>query len=115
MSLGENATYACSPYHKENPGDFDCRPEPLIDKTHCDAIGFFSKAEAKRLLRAGLCSGWVSARNASNSDWPLYVWGITDNGHPVEGKWGGNGEYHGYPLDESEPMYDYILNRWAKT
>lgn len=113
LRLGKIVVYNCSPYHKESPGDFGCKPEPLPDKTHCDAIGFYSKDEATRLLRIGLCNGWVSTKNAANADWPLYVWGITNDGHPVEGKWGGNGEYHGYPLGESEPMYDYILSRWA--
>lgn len=112
--LGKCALYTGNPVHKKSAGDFALNPPstPRPDKTLCDAVNILHRAIASRLLKEAFRRGLVSAEKAKNSNWPKHVWAVTDDGHPVEGVYDGNG-YHGYPLPDSRtPLYEEILKRW---
>lgn len=113
--LGRQALYTGNPVHKKSSGDFGLNPpgSPRPDKTLCDKVNIFHRLQASRLLKEAFNRGLVSQAKAQNSDiWPKYVWAITEDGHPVEGAYDGQG-YHGYPLpDARTPLYEEIMKRW---
>jgi hypothetical protein len=112
--LGEQVSYTGNPIHKKSAGDFALNPpaSPRPDKTLCDMVNIFQKAEASRLLKEAFRRGLISREKDKNSDWPKHVWAVTNNGHPVEAAYDGMG-YHGYPLpDARTPLYEEILKRW---
>ena len=54
--LAAEVRYGGKPDHKRNPGDFGLTPPslPRDDKSLCDEIRLFRRAEALRLLRLGV-------------------------------------------------------------
>lgn len=112
-AMAQKVVYSGSPYHKRNPGDFGYEPKPRKDKTLCDEVEIFKRDEAKVLLQQGIQRGLVSRStiNTTMMDWPSYVWAVTEQGRPLEAKYDRRG-YHGYPLNEPDPMYQVVLERW---
>lgn len=109
--------YGGNPEHKRNPGDFGLTPpaQPRPDKSLCDEIGVFRKAEAERLLRNGIRRGLVSARWSQG--FPQNIWSVTADGKPVEAQLenAASGVYHGYPMPQSDYFAEAVLQRWSET
>lgn len=106
--------YSGNPEHKRNPGDFGLTPPsgPRPNKTLCDEVGVFRRAEAVSLLRAGLERSMFSEQERNG--WPQNIWAVTDSGAPVEAQLEGDGVYHGYPMPEEDPMSEEILKIWNR-
>ena len=71
------------------------------------------RAEALRLLRAGIQWGLVSEQ--WRGGYPQNVWSVTDDGYPLEAQLenAGTGAYHGYPMPKTDPFRDTVLKRWS--
>lgn len=111
-----NVSYGGNPEHKMNPGDFGLDPptDPRQGKSLCDVAGIFTRAEALKLLQAGIDKGLVSDRE--NSGWPKNIWSVTDEGVPMEAQLENSetGQYHGYPMPDSDPLASEIVSRWKR-
>lgn len=112
--LASNVHYGGNPEHKRNPGDFGLTPLSSLrpGKTLCDQVDIFSRAEALKLLRAGLKRGLVSVQERDG--WPQNVWAVSDTGQPLEGQLEAPSVYHGYPLAENDPFREEVLTRWNR-
>lgn len=112
--LAQRACYTGNPLHKRNPGDFGLEPpsQPRSGKTLCDGAGIFSREDAQHLLEEGIRRGSVSAQ--WRNGWPQNVWTVTGMGAVLEAALENQetGTYHGYPLQESDPMRECILDFW---
>lgn len=108
--------YTGNPEHKRNPGDYGLTPpaDPRPDKTLCDRVGIFRRADAAALLRAGIRRGLVSVQRRGG--WPQNVWSVLNHRDVVEAQLENaeRGEYHGYPLTDRDPLRDQILERWRR-
>lgn len=113
--LARRVDYGGNPEHKIDPGDFGLTPPslPRPDKSKCDWAGILRRAEALRLLRAGIQWGLVSEQ--WRGGYPQNVWSVTDDGYPLEAQLenAGTGAYHGYPMPETDPFRDTVLQRWS--
>jgi hypothetical protein len=109
-----NLRYTGNPEHKRSPGDFVLVPpgSPRAGKTLCDSVRIFNRKEALALLRAGIERGAFSEQ--IRDGWPQNVWAVTGEGYPLEAQLEGKGCYHGYPMPESDPFRDKVLERWAR-
>ena len=60
QALRKRARYGGNPEHKRDPGDFGLEPpaSPRPDKTLCDTVGVFHRAEALAILREGIDVRW---------------------------------------------------------
>lgn len=107
-------SYGGNPEHKRNPGDFGLIPPavPRPDKTLCDAVAAFSKSIALRYLHDGIRKGLVSVQ--TRGDFPQNIWAVTDTGEPLEAQLENSalGAYHGYPMPETDPFREEVLQRW---
>lgn len=114
--LAERVRYTGSPYHKRNPGDFGLTPpaRPRPDKTLCDGINLYRKAEVQALLISGIQRGLVSEQ--TRGGFPQNVWSLSEEGIPVEAELDDQvqGTYHGYPMTERDPMADLITKEWER-
>jgi hypothetical protein len=112
--LAATITYGGNPEHKRNPGDFGLHPasQPRQGKTLCDDTEIFTRHDAQALLRAGARRGLVSVQERGG--WPQNVWAIAPNGVAVEAMLENSltGQYHGYPMPESDPLADEVRERW---
>ncbi|MEE1935544.1 hypothetical protein V0R50_20115 [Pseudomonas sp. 148P] len=112
--LKASISYGGNPEHKMNPGDFGLEPpaDPRQGKSLCDVAQIFTRAEALKLLQAGLDRGLVSDRE--NNGWPKNIWSVTDNGVPMEAQLENpeTGKYHGYPMPDSDPLASDVIARW---
>lgn len=106
--------YDGKPEHKLNPGDFNLKPPACgrIDKSLCDLVKIFTYREALRLLREGFSKGLIDTR--SYKDWPRHIWAVMDDEMVLEAKpsMPGTGIYHGYPLPQSDPLFDEVIAKW---
>ncbi|MGZ8245908.1 hypothetical protein [Methylomagnum sp.] len=113
QQLAEKVRYGGNPEHKRNPGDFNLNPpsNPRQAKTLCDEVGIFKRTEALALLREGLRRGLVSIQERNG--WPQNIWAVV-NGRSLQAMLENaeQGTYHGYPLQEDEPLADEVLKRW---
>jgi hypothetical protein len=93
--LARQVGYAGNPEHKRNPGDFGLTPPscPRADKSLCDVARIFRRKDALVLLRAGI-----------------------GRGQPVEAQLENQaqGTYHGYPMPESDPFRNVVLEQWSR-
>jgi hypothetical protein len=116
-AIVDSICYGGNPEHKRNPGDFGLTPptQPRPDKSLCDEIGVFRKAEAERLLRDGLRRGLVS--ESWRQGFPQNIWSVTADGKPVEAQLenAASGIYHGYPMPQSDSFSQAVLKRWNET
>jgi hypothetical protein len=105
--------YGGNPRHKRHPGDFGLTPPamPREDKSLCDAIQLFNRADALKLLRLGAELGMISPWDGTG--YPKYIWSMKD-GVPVEAilENPGNGTYHGYPLEQNDDFRDSVIAQW---
>ena len=112
--LAARVRYGGNPEHKHNPGDFGLTPpvRPRADKSKCDWAGVSERAVALRLLREGVQRGLVSEQRRGG--YPQNVWAVTDDGYPLEAQLENSvsGAYHGYPMPETDPFRDVVLERW---
>lgn len=108
-------SYGGNPEHKRNPGDFGLTPPaiPRADKTLCDAVDIFSRNIALRYLHDGIRKGLVSVQ--TRGDFPQNIWAVTDSGIPLEAQLENSvlGAYHGYPMPETDPFREEVLQRWG--
>lgn len=106
--------YGGKPDHKRNPGDFGLTPPslPRDDKSLCDEIHLFRRAEALRLLRRGVERGMISEWDGTG--YPKNIWAMTEDGIPLEAQLEnpGNGTYHGYPLEMNDDFRDKVIAQW---
>lgn len=111
----QSVRYTGNPEHKRNPGDFGLTPPsaPRPGKTLCDEVESYSRAEALSLLLAGLRRGMFSAQE--HDGWPQNVWAVTERGEPVEAQPEGHGMYHGYPMAETDPFREKVLEGWTRS
>jgi hypothetical protein len=114
--LARGVRYGGNPEHKRNPGDFGLTPPaaPRRDKSLCDEVGVFRRADALALLRDGIRRGLIS--DWSGDGFPKNVWSVTLEGIPLEAQLenSGNGTYHGYPLIDDDFGRE-VLIRWGRT
>ena len=114
IQLSERIGYGGNPEHKRNPGDFGLYPpsRPRADKTLCDMVDIDKRADALKLLKKGVRKGMVSDRIING--YPQNIWAVDDNGHPLEAQLENQyiGTYHGYPMPETDPFRQEIMNRW---
>ncbi|MCW8795446.1 MAG: hypothetical protein OQK67_00075 [Chlorobium sp.] len=114
MELSGRIRYAGNPEHKRNPGDFGLNPafNPRPDKSLCDDVGIFNKADAEGLLKEGARLGLVSKNR--RGEWPQNIWAVTSEGQPLEAQLENKekGTYHGYPMPVSDRFAQAVLGRW---
>ena len=115
--LATKITYGGNPEHKRNPGDFGLQPpsQPRQGKTLCDETEIFARRDAQSLLREGAHRGLVSVQERGS--WPQNVWAMAANGVVVEAMLENSltGQYHGYPMLESDPLADEVRERWRNS
>ena len=113
-TLAAKVIYTGSPYHKRVPGDFGLVPpsEPRTDASLCDGTKIFQRSVAQRLLKKGIEQGLVSIQERAG--FPQNIWAVTDDQIPVEAQLENEvqGTYHGYPMQNSDPLSREILRRW---
>lgn len=82
--LAEQIRYGGNPEHKMNPGQFGLTPPsgPRPGKSLCDTVGIFSREDALKHFKLGLCKGLISDR--FNGQWPQNIWSVTEDGYPLE-------------------------------
>ena len=109
--------YGGNPEHKRNPRDFGLTPplRPRPDKTLCDDVAVTTRSQALGLLRQGVKKGLVSEQ--MRGAYPQNIWAVTDEGQPLEAQLENAelGTYHGYPMSESDPFRDQVLDLWRAT
>lgn len=109
-------TYGGNPEHKRNPGDFGLTPPatPRAHKTLCDQVGIVKKQVALDLLKRGIRAGLVSQQE--HNGFPQNIWSVDDDGNPLEAQLENveKGTYHGYPIPQSDPFREKVLEIWKK-
>ncbi|MBC7542128.1 MAG: hypothetical protein H7338_05295 [Candidatus Sericytochromatia bacterium] len=114
--LASEATYKGSPYHKRNPGDFklDPPPSPRPDATLCDEAQVFTIAKATELFGLAIQAGLASIATTSEG-LPKRFWVVdTTSGHVFEAMDGGNRQYHGYPVRQTNPTFHDVSAAWGQ-
>jgi hypothetical protein len=105
--------YTGNPEHKRTPGDFNLTPpaSPRCGKTLCDEARILKRSIALALLKAGFNKGLVDQRWQGDG-WPQLVWAVSDDGIALEAQREGDGVYHGYPMQDIDPLRDVVLSAW---
>ncbi|MBQ7178226.1 MAG: hypothetical protein IJS08_12490 [Victivallales bacterium] len=118
QQLSTSITYKGNPAHKKNPGDFGLTPPSgaRLGKSLCDEVGIFTLREAQTLLREGMKLGLVSVQERNG--FPQNIWMVLkreEEFYPLEAQLENaiQGQYHGYPLQQSDPFYDEVLRKWS--
>lgn len=115
-SIADSIVYKGSPLHKRIPGDFGLTPpsSPRPGKTLCDGVEIFQVQIANQLLQNGAKKGMVS--EDAEQGFPRYVWSVTDNEDVLEARCDDviQGTYHGYPLENNDPMATIVKKRWRE-
>jgi hypothetical protein len=116
QQLAARLTYVGSGYHKRFPAvyGFGSSAGPRPAKSVCDGIRVIPKDEAEQLLRDGVLLGMVSEQ--LEQGFPTYVWSVDSTGEAYEAKTHPNdrGKYHGYRLEEDDPMRELVLKVWKQ-
>lgn len=114
--LASKVRYGGNPEHKRNPGDFGLTPPalPRDDKSLCDEVKIFRRAEALSLLRQGVLSGMISEWDGVNG-YPKNIWAMIGD-VPLEAQLenAGNGTYHGYPLEMNDDFRERVIAKWKQ-
>lgn len=117
LSLLERLGYGGNSEHKRNPGDFGLTPPsgPRPGKSLCDVVSIFSREVALKHLKTGAAKCLISDRRVDG--FPKNIWSVTDDGVPMEAQLENPsmGTYHGYPMPDSDPFVEQVLNRWRGT
>ena len=71
-----------------------------------------SPAAASPLARA-IERGLVS-ENIESGGFPKQLWAIDENGQVFEAMYGGSkaGCYHGYPIRQTDPLFEQVTDAW---
>ncbi|MBW8078871.1 MAG: hypothetical protein GJU76_12535 [Gallionella sp.] len=113
--LEASARYVGSGHHKRNPADYGLpRTNPRPTKSLCDLARGILLAEAKLLMASGIRCGMFS--EIHEGGFPKFIWSVSDRGEVFEAKTDthGTGEYHGYPLEDEDPMHVYVKSVWEE-
>ena len=118
QTIYSKVKYRGNPLHKKNPGDFGFDPPSAArpGKSLCDSASIFNKKEALNLLREGVKRGLISSQRVGS--YPQNIWAVKEfpdgNRMPLESQLDNReeGSYHRYPLPETDPMHDMILEKW---
>lgn len=114
QELAVSVSYGGHPHHKRSPGDFGLTPpaSPRPNKSLCDGVGIFQRELATQYLVEGIRRGMVSPD--ADGGFPRHVWSLTDKGQVLEARCDDpvRGRYHGYPLEQSDPMADLVKETW---
>jgi hypothetical protein len=114
--LANQVSYAGSPYHKRNPAKFGLMspPEPRLDKSWCEQVNISDLKVAQGLLRDGVLHCLVSEQERGPSRFPQNIWAVTANNEPVEAQLENEvlGTYHGYPMQQADPLAKEVLRKW---
>lgn len=115
--LAAGLRYGGNPNHKRNPGDFGLTPPslPRDDKSLCDEVKIFKRAEALRLLKEGAKRGMISEWDGTG--YPKNIWSMSVDGVPMEAQLENpsNGTYHGYPLEVNDDFREQVIAKWKQT
>jgi hypothetical protein len=107
--LAARATYTGSGYHKRFPAVYGFGPNasPRPSKSLCDGIRVVPKEEAEQ-------KGMFS--EPLEQGFPKYIWSVDGTGEAYEAKTHQNdrGQYHGYRLEEHDPMRALVLKAWKE-
>ena len=115
--LAARITYVGSGYHKRFPaaGGYEFGPAagPRPSKSVCDGVRVVSRVEAEQLLRNGVRMGMFSE---PLDGLPMYVWSVDQQDEVYEAKTHPNNrvQYHGYRLEEHDPMRARVLSIWRE-
>jgi hypothetical protein len=114
--LAAKVAYVGSGHHKRFPAvfGFGRSASPRPTKSVCDGIKAIPKGEAEQLLRTGVLKGMFS--EPSERGFPTYVWCVDADGEVYEANTHPNnqGQYHGYRIEEHDPMRGYVLSIWKQ-
>lgn len=114
--LAARLKYVGSAHHKCFPANYGFNPpsSPRPWKSVCDGKRIVLKEEAENLLRVGVMKEMFSP--LLGNGFPKYVWSVDNSGDAYEAKTdsGNPGQYHGYRLEEDDPMRAIVLNTWNK-
>jgi hypothetical protein len=114
--LAARAIYTGSGVHKRFPAVYGFGPNasPRPSKSICDGIRVVPREEAEQLLRNGVLKGMLS--EPWEEGFPKYIWSVDGQGEAYEAKTHPNdrGQYHGYRLEESDPMRALVLKAWKE-
>jgi len=114
-NLIDRVRYVGSGHHKRNPADYGLeRTNPRPTKSLCDLAKVVKLDEAKSLMIKGINAGMVS--DFAYSEFPKFIWCVDIEGEVYEAKTDpiNPGVYHGYPLEEEDPMRDIVKAVWKK-
>lgn len=114
--LSSRVTYVGSGHHKRCPANYGLdRTNPRRTATICDGERIFKLEEARALLASGIEKGMVSTALAAEG-MPKYIWSVSDEGQAFEAKTSASTpwKYHGYPLDENDPLRERVLKAWEE-
>ncbi|MCC5851075.1 MAG: hypothetical protein JJU29_23545 [Verrucomicrobia bacterium] len=118
-ALTGKVNYGGNPEHKRNPGDFGLEPPSAHhkrpDKAMCDSVEILKKKRALQYLKSGAKKGVFSAQ--MRGDFPQNIWAVMDDGTVLEAQLENQtqGTYHGYPLEDGDPIVDAVRKRWEET
>lgn len=111
QALARCLVYVGSAHHKRSPGDYGFHPpaNPRPSKSLCDGNRVILLAEARQLFQTGVLEGMFSKFEGNGP--PKYVWCVDNDGEAYEAKAGSDG-YHGYPLEDNDPMCSIVRKEW---
>ncbi|MGB8842129.1 MAG: hypothetical protein WCC64_13800 [Aliidongia sp.] len=114
MDMANRVDYGGNPEHKRSAADYGLMPpaSPRPGKTLCDARGPFLKAEALKLLKAGVRKGLMSP--STPGAWPQNIWALSESGEPFEAQLENPtmGTYHGYPMPADDSFRAIVTEEW---
>lgn len=114
-AVGMHCALLGSANHKLHPAAYGFpRPEPRPSKSVCDMERKILLPEAKQLVASGIQCELFSEPQADG--FPKFIWSVSEKGEIFEAKTdrNGTGEYHGYPLEDEDPMHKYVLSVWKE-
>jgi hypothetical protein len=116
QALAASVAYVGSGHHKRFPAAYGFGPHasPRPMKSVCDGKRVVPREEAEQLLRGGVLAGMFS--EPSEQGFPKYIWSVDGQGEAYEAKAdpGNPGQYHGYRLEEADPMRELVLKAWKR-
>jgi hypothetical protein len=115
LRLERSVRYVGSGHHKRSPANYGfSRVNPRPTKSLCDLERYIPLDEAIKLLKNGIQYGLFS--EPRDDSFPKFIWSVSDEGEVFEAKTdsNGTGEYHGYPLEEEDMMYKYVMFTWKE-
>ncbi|MBF0529339.1 MAG: hypothetical protein HQK55_08730, partial [Deltaproteobacteria bacterium] len=115
LALVKRLKYVGSGHHKRFPEDYGLHSvSPRPAKSLCDGKRTIRKDEAISIFQAGIERGMFSYFSGNSSEpMPKYIWAVDADGDAYEAKIGSDG-YHGYRLEDNDPMKQRVLQEWKR-